>query len=179
MSDQPVESRMITSEGELSFQEYFVKYRWRPEVKRVFYDGIERSEPAPGVIDAIDHAAGIIFCPSNPITSIGPILAVPGIRPALERSPAPIVGVSPLVGASAISGPAHLLLAAQGWEVSAYGVAKGYAGLLKAFIVATEDEKHRQRIEALGMRTLTAAIRMNSLADKRLLARAALALMSK
>jgi LPPG:FO 2-phospho-L-lactate transferase len=179
MSDQPIESRMITSQGEIPFQEYFVKCRWRPEVKRVFYHGIEKSEPAPGVIEAIDHASGIIFSPSNPITSIGPILAVPGIRAALQQSAAPVVGVSPIIGDFAVSGPAHMLLAAQAWDVSAYGVAKGYADLLNTFIVATEDEKHQQRIEALGIRTLATSIRMDSLADKRLLAREVLAFIRK
>ena len=179
MSDQPIESRMITSQGEIPFQEYFVKCRWRPEVKRVFYHGIEKSEPAPGVIEAIDHASGIILCPSNPITSIGPILAVPGIRAALQQSAAPVVGVSPIIGEFAVSGPAHMLLAAQAWEVSAYGVAKGYADLLNTFIVATEDEKHQHRIEALGIRTLATSIRMDSLADKRLLAREVLAFIGK
>jgi LPPG:FO 2-phospho-L-lactate transferase len=179
MSDQLVETRITTSEGEVSFQEYFVKQRWQPEVKRVSYVGIDNSKPAPGVIEALGNAQGIIVCPSNPITSIGPILAVPGIRDALKKTAAPVVGVSPIIGESAISGPAHKLMAARGWEVSAFGVAKGYADLLDGFFIATEDEKHQDRIEALGIKSVITSIRMDSLAEKRRLARELLAFIKK
>ena len=179
MSDQAVETKVATSEGEISFQEYFVKHRWQPEVKRVFYAGIEHSKPATGIVEALGDAEGIIRCPSNPITSIGPILAVPGMRDAVKQSPAPVVGVSPIIGESAISGPAHKLMAAQGWEVSAYGVARGYADLLDGFFIDTEDEKHQGRIEALGVKAVTTSIRMDSSAEKRRLARELLAFMRK
>src|SRR5919205_898997 len=89
MSDQSVETRMETAEGEISFQEYFVKQRCQPGVMRVFYAGIERSAPAPGVLEALRSATAIIVCPSNPITSIGPILAIPGIRDAIRKTAAP------------------------------------------------------------------------------------------
>jgi LPPG:FO 2-phospho-L-lactate transferase len=179
MSDQPVESRVETSAGEISFQEYFVKYRCRPEVRRVFYAGIGESRPAPGVIEAISKASGVILCPSNPITSIGPVLAVPGIRGALKESPAPVVGVSPIIGDAAVSGPAHRLMAAHGWEASAYGAAKGYADLLDGFFIAQEDETHQSRIEALGIEPVITSIRMISLADKRRLAGELLAFIEK
>jgi LPPG:FO 2-phospho-L-lactate transferase len=179
MSDQPVETRVETSDGEFSFQEYFVKQRWQPEVTRVSYTGIERSKPAPGVIEALGTAAGIILCPSNPITSIGPILAVPGMRDAIKNTAAPVVGVSPIIGETAVTGPAHKLLAAEGWEVSTYGVADGYADLLDAFFIAAEDESHRTRIENLKIKTVTTSIRIDSLADKRRLAREILAFLRK
>ena len=114
MSNDGIETRVETPEGEISFQEYFVKRRWQPEVKKVFYAGVEKSRPAPGVLEAIGNAAGIIICPSNPVTSIGPILAVPGIRDALKQATVSIIGVSPMIGESAISGPAHKLMAAAG-----------------------------------------------------------------
>ena len=89
MSNDGIDTRVETPEGIISFQEYFVKRRWQPEVKKVFYAGVENSRPAPDVLDAIGAAAGIIICPSNPVTSIGPILAVPGIRGALRKTSAP------------------------------------------------------------------------------------------
>ena len=128
MSNDEVETRIETLEGEISFQEYFVKQRWQPEVKRVFYAGVERSRSAPGVLEAIHDAAKIVICPSNPVTSIGPILAIPGVRDALRRATARVVGVSPMIGESAISGPAHKLMAAQGIDPSTLGVAKGLCG---------------------------------------------------
>src|SRR5262249_55134072 len=119
MSDHAVATRVETPKGEISFQEYFVKQGWQAEVKNVFYAGVEKSRPAPGVLAAIHASAGIIVCPSNPVTSIGPILAVSGIRDALKHVNVSIVGVSPIIGESAISGPAHKLMAAHGMEPSA------------------------------------------------------------
>jgi LPPG:FO 2-phospho-L-lactate transferase len=179
MSDEPVETRVESPDGEIAFQEYFVKRRWQPEVTRVFYKGIERSKPAPGVIEALGDAAGIILCPSNPITSIGPILAVPGIRDAIKHAAAPVVGVSPIIGQTAITGPAHKLLAAEGWEVSSCGVAEGYSDLLDALFIAAEDEDQRERIEPLAIEAVPTSIRMDTLADKRRLARELLAFLRK
>ena len=139
------------SEGEISFQEYFVKRRWQPDVKKVFYAGVAKSRPAPGVLEAIGNAAGIIICPSNPVTSIGPILAVPGIRDALKQVNVSIVGVSPMIGESAISGPAHKLMAAQGMEPSALGAAKGYADFLDQFVIDSDDEAVTNKLETLGI----------------------------
>jgi LPPG:FO 2-phospho-L-lactate transferase len=179
MSDQRVETRVTTSDGEISFQEYFVKQRWQPEVRRVVYWGIEATQPAPRVIEAIRDASAVILCPSNPITSIGPILAIPGIRDAIKGTAAPVVGVSPIIGASAISGPAHKLMAAQGQEASVYGVAKGYADLLDWFFIETEDARHQDSIEGLGIKTVTTSIRIGSLAERRRLTRELLAFVKK
>jgi len=179
MSDDRIETRVETTEGEISFQEYFVKRRWQPEVKRVFYAGVEKSRPAPGVVEAIENAAGIILCPSNPITSLGPILAVPGIRAALNQATATVVGVSPIIGESAISGPAHRLMAAEGWEPSALGAARSYAAFLDRFVIDGEDEKLRGKLEALDVEVVATSILMKSLADKRRLAREVVALIEK
>ena len=179
MSDDPIETRVETAEGVISFQEYFVKQRWQPEVKRVFCDGVEKSRPAPGVIEAIGSAAGIIICPSNPVTSIGPILAVPGVRQALKQVTASVVGVSPMIGESAISGPAHRLMAAQCLAPSALGAASSYADFLDEFVIDHADEKQRGKLEALKIKVVATSILMKSLADKRRLAREVLALVEK
>jgi len=175
MSDDRVETRVATAAGELSFQEYFVKRHWADEVKKVFFAGVERSQPAPGVLDAIRTAKAVIICPSNPITSIGPILAVPGIRKALAETKSPVVAVSPIIGGAAASGPADRLMAAAGLEVSALGVAKAYADFLDKIMIAPEDRDLEENIEALGLQALVAPIRMDSVEDKRRVARDVLA----
>ena len=177
MSNDTVETRMQTPEGEISFQEYFVKRRWSVEVSKVFHAGAEASRPAPGVLDAIHEARGVIVCPSNPVTSIGPILAVPGIRAALRESKAAVVAVSPIIGGAPVAGPADRLMTAVGMEVSSFGVAKAYADFIDLFALAPEDKNWRTRIEALGVKTVEKMIRMNSLDDKRRLSRRLLALL--
>ena len=179
MSDETIATRVETREGEISFQEYFVKQGWQAEVKNVFYAGVEKSDPAPGVLEAIDAAAGIIICPSNPVTSIGPILAVPGIRDAFKHVNVSIVGVSPIIGESAISGPAHKLMAAQGMEPSALGAAKGYADFVDQFVIDNADEPLTKKLETLGIGVVKTSIRMKTLADKQALARQVLALVDK
>jgi LPPG:FO 2-phospho-L-lactate transferase len=179
MSDQRVETRVETSEGEISFQEYFDKQRWSPAVRAVRYLGAEQSRPAPGVLDAIERAGAIIICPSNPITSIGPILAVPGIRAALQNSRAPVVGVSPIIGAAAISGPAHKLMAAARWEVSPLGVARGYGDFLDALLIAEADAGLSMQIQELQIKPVCVDIRMPTAGDKQRLARQVLAFVAK
>lgn len=176
MSDDSIETRVVTPEGEISFQEYFVKRRWADEVKRVSFSGVKKSRPAPGVLDAIRKAAAVIVCPSNPVTSIGPILSVPGIKRALEASQAPKVAISPIIQGAAVSGPADKLMAAMGYEATAFGVAKAYADFLDIMMVAPEDRDLHGRIKALGVKTVVSPIRMDSLADKRRVAREVLAI---
>jgi len=175
MSDDRIETRVVTPQGEISFQEYFVKRHWADEVKKIFFTGAERSKPAPGVLAAIRKAAAVIVCPSNPVTSIGPILAVPGIREALAEVRSPVVAVSPIIRGAPVSGPAHKLMAAAALEVSAAGVAEAYADFLDAIMVAPEDKDLQGRIEGLGVKTAISPIRMDSLADKRRVARELLA----
>lgn len=179
MSNEGIETRLDTAEGEISFQEYFVKRRWQSEVRKVFYAGVQKSAPAPGVLQAIEEAAGIIICPSNPITSIGPILAVPGIRNALKRTTAPIIGVSPMIGKLAISGPAHKLMAAERMEPSTLGTVRTYADFLDQFVIDNADEPLTGKLEALGIAVVVTSIRMSSLGDKQRLARQVLALIEK
>lgn len=179
MSDDRVETRVTTAQGEISFQEYFVRERWSREVTAVHFAGAESSQPTPGVITAILNAQAIVVCPSNPITSIGPILAVPGVRSALAKSAAPIIGVSPIIAGSAISGPAHKLMIACGFKASALGVAEGYRDFLDTLIIADEDRQLIPEIQQLNIRAVTADIRMPDLAHKRRLAREVLALKRK
>ena len=176
MSDDRVETRVDTPAGEISFQEYFVKHHWSREVTAVRFRGAEKSHAAPGVVDAIQRAEAIIVCPSNPVTSIGPILAVPGIRSALQEASAPVVGVSPIIGASAISGPAHKLMTACGRKASALGVAECYSDFLDRLLIANEDQTLSQPIASLAMDVSWTDIRMTSLAEKKRLAREVLAL---
>ena len=179
MSDDRIETRIQTPSGELSFQEFFVKERWAPEVLAVRFTGVEKSLASPGVLDAIRTADAIIVCPSNPVTSIGPILAVPEVRAALEQTEAPVVGVSPIIGDMAISGPAHKLMGVRGWESSPLGVAKCYADFLDTILIAPEDRSSACEVEKLGVHPVCTDIRMSSIADKRRLAAEALALTQK
>ncbi|HEY1372170.1 MAG TPA: 2-phospho-L-lactate transferase [Candidatus Binatia bacterium] len=177
MSDERVETRVTTPEGEISFQEYFVKRRWAVEVSGVVYKDAEKSRPAPGVIESIRAAAAVILCPSNPVTSIGPILAVPGIRKALKEMRKPVMAVSPIIAGAPVAGPTDKLMAAVGVEPSVLGVATNYADFLDILVLAPEDRNWRTRIEALGVQTIEHPIRMNDLEDKRRLARELLALL--
>ena len=179
MSDDRVETRIDTPDGEMSFQEFFVRERWQPEVKRVLLSGVDKSRPAPGVVEAIRKATAVIICPSNPVTSIGPILSVPGIRESLRETAARIVGVSPIIGNAPVSGPAHKLMAAVSMKVSASGVAENYADFLDVYVIATEDRRQGKKIEALGISVETTSIRMDSLGEKRRLAREVMALVEK
>jgi LPPG:FO 2-phospho-L-lactate transferase len=179
MSDDRVETRVITPEGEISFQEFFVRERSAREVVAVHFCGAERSRAAPGVLDAIRQSTAVIIAPSNPVTSIGPILAVAEIRKALQHSVVPVAAVSPIIGNTAVSGPAHKLMAARGVEPSAFGVADSYRDLLKRFVIDHQDRALVSRIEKLGIRVMQSSIRLNSRDDKRRLARELLALVGK
>jgi LPPG:FO 2-phospho-L-lactate transferase len=139
MSDDAVETRVLTTEGELSFQEYFVRERFRPQVKSVRFIGAENATPAPGVLAGIASAAAVVIAPSNPITSIGPILAVPGIRDALRWTDAPVIAVSPIVAGAAVSGPAGDLMKAAGLPVSLEGIALAYADFLDVLVADSQD----------------------------------------
>jgi len=124
MSDEPVRTLVKTPGGTLDFQTYFVRRRARDRVLGVSFCGTDVAKPAAGVLQAIRKASGIVFCPSNPIISIGPILAVPGMRKALERRKCRAVAVSPIVGGRALKGPTASMMKSLGMEVSAVGIAE-------------------------------------------------------
>jgi LPPG:FO 2-phospho-L-lactate transferase len=139
MSDAPVRTRVRTPDGWLSFQEYFVREKAQVRVLEVAYAGAADARPAPGVLEAIAGAERIVVCPSNPVTSVGPVLAVPGIAEALAAARAPIVAVSPIVGGAAVSGPAGELMRARGLPVSPAGVAAAYAPWLDVLVIDRSD----------------------------------------
>jgi LPPG:FO 2-phospho-L-lactate transferase len=175
MSDQPVRTRILGPEGWISFQEYFVRDKAQTEVREVAYAGAAAAAPAPGVLEALRDAEAVIVCPSNPITSIGPILAVPGIRRALEETSASVVAVSPIIGGEAVSGPAGRLMAASGLPVSAVGVARAYAPWLDLLVVDERDADLVPAIAAAGARAVVAPTLMTSRETETALARRILA----
>ena len=174
MSNERVETRVDTPVGELSFEEYFVKRWFQDPVKAVRYSGVESASPAPGVIEAIKAASVILLAPSNPITSIAPILSVPGIRETLRQASAPIVAVSPIVGNDAVSGPAGVLMAAQGLPVSIAGVAQAYDDLLEVLVVDNKDAAAAEELQKSGYRVLCTNTIMRSAEDRVELARTVL-----
>ena len=175
MSDAPVRTFVTTTAGRLTFQEYFVRDRAQGDVVSVAYEGAEAARPAPGVVDAIRDTDLVVLCPSNPVTSIGPILAVPGIAAALRATKAPVVGVSPIVGGAPVSGPAGRLMAARGLAVSSAGVAAAYAPWLRVLLIDPGDAGEAVALERAGVRAVTADIMMTDRAREIALARAVLA----
>ena len=174
MSDDRVRTVVTTDGGELSFQEYFVKRRCQDEVRAVRFDGVERARPAPGVLEAIAAAEAVIVAPSNPIVSIGPLLAVPGVRDALRKTAAPVIAISPIVGGQAIKGPADKMLASLGYDVSATAVAKMYADFLDALVLDEQDASLAGEVASAGVRTVVTDTIMRDAATRRALAEAAL-----
>jgi LPPG:FO 2-phospho-L-lactate transferase len=153
-----------------------VKRRAEPIVKSIRFDGVERARPAPGVLEAIRDADRIVICPSNPLISIGPILAVAGIREALRARRESVVAVCPIVGGKSLKGPSDKMLAELGHESSARGVAKLYADFTGTFVIDPIDESQRSAIESIGMKVAVIPTVMKTRGDKRKLARALLAL---
>lgn len=174
MSDDPVQTLVITTEGELAFQEYFVRERWKPTVVDVKFAGAERAATAPGVLQSIIHSELVLIAPSNPITSIGPILAVPGVRDALKCTTAQVIAVSPIIGNAAVSGPAGAMLKMRGLAVSAAGVAEGYADFIDVLVADSQDEPRRSQIQATDVRAALTNTIMKSDEDKVALAMFAL-----
>lgn len=172
MSDDPVRTRIIGPDGEIAFQDYMVRLRTEVKVTRVDFAGAEAASPAPGVLDAISQAEVVVFAPSNPFVSIGPILAVPGIREALQATRAPRVAISPIIAGQVVKGPAGRMLASLGHEVSALGVARIYAGLVDVMIIDEADRALAPAIEALGLRCAVTQTLMSDGASKAALARA-------
>jgi LPPG:FO 2-phospho-L-lactate transferase len=173
MSDDPVATRVLTPEGELEFQHYFVKFRCEPPVQAIRFAGAETARCAPRVEQALRDTGSraILIAPSNPYLSIDPILAVPGIRLALIQSKVPVVAVSPLVGGDAVKGPTAKLMRELGLEVSVHTIAQHYGGLIDGMLI---DE--RERPDALECPHARADTLMKTLDDRTRVARAALAL---
>lgn len=172
MSDDPVRTMVETRAGLLDFQDYFVRRRTRDAVQGIRFRGAEKSKPAPGVLNAIAQADAVIVCPSNPLISIGPILAVPGIRRALERRRGPTIAISPIVGGRALKGPAAKMMRSLKMSASAQGVAQFYKGIVNVLVLDKEDEAQASKIESQGMRAIVTDTIMAGLSKKKSLARA-------
>jgi LPPG:FO 2-phospho-L-lactate transferase len=170
MSDDPVRTMVTTDRGELAFQDWFVRLRCEPAVKSVRFAGAETARPHPMLVDGTG-LRGIVVCPSNPFVSVAPILAVPGVRAALERATAPRVAVTPIVGGQAIKGPAAKMLAELGHDVSALGVARTYRDWVDGFVLDARDAGLVRDIEALGLKVRVADTMMRNDEDKRRVAR--------
>jgi LPPG:FO 2-phospho-L-lactate transferase len=183
VTDDRVETRIVCADAatgdelDLHFQEYWVRRRAADPVKEVRYVGADASRPAPGVLDAIAGADAVVVCPSNPVVSIGPILAVPGVRDAIAGRRDRVVGISGIVGGAPVAGMADKLMPAVGIEVSASGVAAHYADLLTAWLIDDLDRPLLRTIEELGIRTAATDTIMTDDDRAEAVARAALALL--
>jgi LPPG:FO 2-phospho-L-lactate transferase len=166
MSNSRVETRVGTPIGELSFEEYFVQRWYQDPVESIRFAGAADAEPAPGVIDAILSAEVVLLAPSNPITSIGPILAVPGIRDSLQRTKGRIAAVSPIVGGEAVAGPAGILMTSQGLPVSIAGVAEAYHDFLDVLVVDVRDTEAAEELRQTGVRVHVTKTIMQTPEDK-------------
>ncbi len=165
-----VETRVETPRGWMSFEEFFVREACRPEILSVAYSGSAHAEASPEALAALLGAERIIIAPSNPVASIGPILAVKAIREALASARVPRVAVSPIVGGRSLKGPSDRMLAAAGFRVDAVGVAQAYHGLIDTLVIDLSDVELRAEIEALGIRVLVTETVMTTDADRRRLA---------
>jgi LPPG:FO 2-phospho-L-lactate transferase len=177
MTDDAVATKVLTPEGELDFQDYFVRRQCEPAVNGVRFDGIEAARPSPEAAAALADADGIVIAPSNPFVSVEPILALPGVREAVASKPA--VAVSPIVGGEAIKGPAAKMLRELGQDVSAAGVARRYAGLAGGYVMDRQDTSLAGEVSALGFETVLAQTIMRSDDERESLARVCLALLAR
>jgi LPPG:FO 2-phospho-L-lactate transferase len=171
MSNSRVETRVNTPSGEFSFEEYFVQRWYQDPVNSVRFAGASDAVPAPGVMEAILSADVVIIAPSNPITSIGPILAIPGIREALRGARGKVAAVSPIIGNAPVNGPAGILMKAQGLPCSIAGIAQGYEDFLDLLICDTRDAVAAETLRATGLRVQCAQTIMRSAEDREALAR--------
>lgn len=164
MTDSPVRTMVSTDAGELAFQEYFVHQRCEPRVKGFRFDGVEVAEPAPGVIEALEAADAVVFCPSNPWVSIDPILSV------VKKINKPIVAVSPIIGGKTVKGPAAKMFAELGIEPSALAVAQHYRTILNGFVLDHADAVLEKSVQEMNIRTLVTDTLMNKITDRARLA---------
>lgn len=155
-TDDPVQTRVRTAAGWLGFQDYFVREQCRPDVLAIEFAGAAAARPTAAALAAIDAASLIVVAPSNPLVSIAPILAIPGIAKALQSSAAPTIAISPIVGGRTIKGPADRMLRAAGYPADPLGVAAVYGDLLDGMVIDTRDATAATELEALGLRVCIA-----------------------
>jgi len=172
-SDDPLQTYVLSRTGRMHFQEYMVKRKTRPTIQGVVFRGAETARPTKHVTQSIMRAEGVIVCPSNPIVSIGAILAVRRIKSALKKTKTKVVGVSPIVGGKTVKGPADKLMKAVGIEATALGVAECYSEFLDTLIIDRVDRTLAPDIEALGIKPVVTNTLMRTLTDKVRLAKVA------
>lgn len=169
-TDDRVQTRLATDLGELSFQEYFVREQCKPEVSSIWFEGAVDAKPTPESLDALAGADLIVVAPSNPLVSIDPILAIPGLHDAVVNASASVVAVSPLIAGKTVKGPAARMMASLGLDVSALGVARHYQGLVDHLVIDTQDAALTHDIVALGLEVSATDIVMPSLERKQAVA---------
>jgi LPPG:FO 2-phospho-L-lactate transferase len=174
VSDDPVETRIVTPRGDIHLQEFWVRDGGHPQVHSVLYRGARRAHLSPGVATALTRADRVLICPANPVTSIGPMLAIPGLSGVLASSKARVVALSPMQGGAPFSGPAGKLMRAIGSRPNSAEVARLYAAFLDCIVISDGDSGMCRRIEKLGVRCSTADTRMKGPEDEIRLAKALL-----
>jgi len=162
VTDNSVETRITTEKGDLHLQEFWVKHRGKDKVEGIQYIGAEKARPNPEAINAIHDSDMIIIAPANPLTSIGPMLQIKGIRKELSKIKKKVIAVSPLIGEKAISGPAADYMAAAGIEVNVYGLAKMYSDVCSNMIIDTKDRIHSKKIQNFDMKVYETKILMKT-----------------
>ena len=171
MTNDKFETKVTTKKGSMHFEEYFVREKAKDEIQGIDFVGATTANPSPEVLDTILDAETVVICPSNPIVSIGTILSVGGVRDALRRTNARVVGISPIVEGLPIKGPADKMFRCFGLEVSAFGVAKFYSDFLDDFVIDIKDKEEKNRIEKLGIEVKITNTVMKCLEDKVALAK--------
>ena len=162
VTDNAIETRIITNKGEMHLQEFWVKHRGMDSVEGIEYQGADKARPNPDAVNAIHDSSLVVIAPGNPLTSIGPILAIKGIRKELAKKKNKVVAISPIIGNSAITGPTGKYLEAAGIEVSALGVAKMYADVCSNIIIDTKDHALTKKIESLNINVHESKIKMTT-----------------
>ncbi len=180
MSDDPVRTRVLTAEGPLAFQHYFVRDRCRPAVTGFEFDGVENARINPGIEELVTRGGltAIVICPSNPFVSVDPILGVPGMRDLLKSAGVPIIAVSPIVGGRAIKGPTAKMMRELDIPASATAVARHYRDLITGFVLDERDADRQSEVANLGLATTVTQTVMSNLDDRIALARDVLAFVS-
>ncbi|MFK7792058.1 MAG: 2-phospho-L-lactate transferase [Devosiaceae bacterium] len=166
-TDDWVQTRLVTDMGPLSFQEYFVREQCKPQVKEIWFEGIEFSKPTPEALEAIEKADVIVIAPSNPLVSIDPVIAIPGMHDAVVEAPASVLAVSPLIAGKTVKGPAAQMMKSLGLEPSALGIAMHYQGLVDRLVIDSQDADLKDNIKALGIAVSTIDIMMPTFERKR------------
>jgi len=162
VTDNAIETRIITKKGEMHLQEFWVKHRGMDSVEGIEFQGADKARPNPDAVNAIHDSSLVVIAPGNPLTSIGPMLAIKGIRKELAKKKTKVVAISPIIGNSAISGPTGKYMEAAGIEVSALGVAKMYADVCSNIIIDTKDRMLTKKIESLNIYVHDTKIRMTN-----------------